>query len=102
MAQPIGLQQIQITPQLTSLFNTIGKVDLQDGNTSNFNKPLGDGYSINQLVRHGGANVDFGSGMTTGDKDAVLNKAISGTQQELNNTPWYNVPKEASLESGIT
>eukprot|EP00356_Strombidium_inclinatum_P002726 CAMPEP_0170479050 /NCGR_PEP_ID=MMETSP0208-20121228/416_1 /TAXON_ID=197538 /ORGANISM="Strombidium inclinatum, Strain S3" /LENGTH=103 /DNA_ID=CAMNT_0010751389 /DNA_START=42 /DNA_END=353 /DNA_ORIENTATION=+ len=92
VAQPIDMQ---------SLFNQIGKVDLENGNTSNFNKPLGDGYNINQLVREGGSTVNFGSGMSTSNKKQILDKAVAGDKQELGNTSWYNFPRKSALNSGI-
>ena len=71
---------------LMNLYNYLGTVDLKDGNTANFNQPLGDGYSINTLEREGGSNVNFGTGMTTSQKDQILDKSIQGDAAAFDNT----------------
>ena len=85
---------------LMNLDNYIGTLDMQSGNTANFNKPLGDGYNIGSLQREGGSTMNFGSGMNTGNKNQILNKSINDDaaafDQNLNNPA-----KEKALLTGM-
>ena len=56
---------------LMNLFNYINTVDLKPGNTANFNKPLGDGYSIKYLDNEPGSHENFGSGLNTNQRNQI-------------------------------